>query len=298
MRSRKLSPFFESSEEDDTEVEPLDVMEALKFPIVAAGVLVGLYICIKYINPDLVNILLSFYFLIIGIYCLKTYIYLYIRNQKAFQSSFKWSKTICIPYFVPKPELIELTMQDVVSYIVATPVGLLYVLTKNWILSNLFGLAFTVNAIENMPLGSFKVGYGLLAGLLVYDVFFVFGTDIMVTVAKNIDAPIKLLFPKLAGGFSMIGLGDIILPGVFVALALRFDLYRENKKELPATHLYFKATLVGYLAGIILTYLAMTLMEKEQPALLYLVPTCLLSTGLLAVARKEVNLLWNYKEGD
>ena len=50
-----------------------------------------------------------------------------------------------------------------------------------------------------------------------------------VTVAKSFDAPIKLLFPRaedLTGGkapFSMLGLGDIVVPGIFVALILRYD---------------------------------------------------------------------------
>lgn len=49
------------------------------------------------------------------------------------------------------------------------------------------------------------------------------------TVAKSFDAPIKLLFPRaddLASGkapFSMLGLGDIVVPGIFVALILRYD---------------------------------------------------------------------------
>lgn len=36
----------------------------------------------------------------------------------------------------------------------------------------------------------------LLAGLFIYDVFWVFATDVMTTVAKGIDAPILLQFPQ------------------------------------------------------------------------------------------------------
>jgi minor histocompatibility antigen H13 len=56
-------------------------------------------------------------------------------------------------------------------------------------------------------------------GLFIYDVFWVFGTDVMVTVAKGFDAPIKLLYPKtvitegVKTEFSMLGLGDIVIPG-------------------------------------------------------------------------------------
>ena len=71
----------------------------------------------------------------------------------------------------------------------------------------------------------------LLILLFFYDIFFVFGTDVMLTVAKGIDAPIKLLFPKVAKAegdskFSLLGLGDIVIPGIFVSLCLRFDFLK------------------------------------------------------------------------
>lgn len=70
----------------------------------------------------------------------------------------------------------------------------------------------------------------LLVLLFFYDIFFVFGTDVMLTVAKNIDAPIKLLFPKDWSAeepkFSLLGLGDIVLPGLFIAMCLRYDVLR------------------------------------------------------------------------
>jgi minor histocompatibility antigen H13 len=57
----------------------------------------------------------------------------------------------------------------------------------------------------------------------VYDIFWVFGTDVMVTVAKSFDAPVKLLWPKDLFAeqlhFSMLGLGDIVIPGALLLLA-------------------------------------------------------------------------------
>jgi minor histocompatibility antigen H13 len=52
----------------------------------------------------------------------------------------------------------------------------------------------------------------------------------MITVAKNIDAPIKLVFTS-AKGASMLGLGDIVVPGILMALALRFDQYMYYKRQ-------------------------------------------------------------------
>jgi minor histocompatibility antigen H13 len=55
----------------------------------------------------------------------------------------------------------------------------------------------------------------------------------MVTVAKSLDVPIKLVIPRAdnpnqpgVAQFSMLGLGDIVLPGMMIGLALRYDLYR------------------------------------------------------------------------
>ncbi len=52
----------------------------------------------------------------------------------------------------------------------------------------------------------------------------------MITVAKNIDAPIKLVF-QTAKGTSILGLGDIVVPGMLMALALRFDLFQHYQRQ-------------------------------------------------------------------
>jgi hypothetical protein len=58
-----------------------------------------------------------------------------------------------------------------------------------------------VSSVAMLSLGSFKIGCTLLWGLFLYDIFWVFGTDVMVTVAKSFDAPIKgfCLEPGLLG---------------------------------------------------------------------------------------------------
>ena len=67
----------------------------------------------------------------------------------------------------------------------------------------------------------------------------------MVTVAKSLDVPIKLMFPRPAAAddpssapsHAMLGLGDVVLPGIMIGLALRFDLYLfylRRQKRIPA----------------------------------------------------------------
>ena len=62
---------------------------------------------------------------------------------------------------------------------------------QQWILNNVIGLAFCMNAIELISLDTVSVGCLLLGGLFLYDIFWVFGTDVMVTVAKGLEVPIK-----------------------------------------------------------------------------------------------------------
>ncbi|KAF7189816.1 Signal peptide peptidase 1 [Pseudocercospora fuligena] len=116
---------------------------------------------------------------------------------------------------------------------------------KPWWLTNLQGFAVSYGALQLMSPTTFATGTLILSGLFFYDIWAVFFTPLMVTVAKNLDVPIKLVFPRpdsppAAPGeapkrsYSMLGLGDIVLPGLMIALALRFDLYmfylRKQKK--------------------------------------------------------------------
>ena len=61
----------------------------------------------------------------------------------------------------------------------------------------------------------------------------------MLTVAKNIDAPIKLQFPRdlsqTPKQYSILGLGDIVIPGIFMSMCLRFDVLKcLNLKKLDS----------------------------------------------------------------
>jgi minor histocompatibility antigen H13 len=143
----------------------------------------------------------------------------------------------------------------------------------------------------------------LLTGLFFYDIFWVFGTDVMVTVAKSFDAPIKLLFPKSLfvsdPKFSMLGLGDIVLPGVFIAFLLRYDSFRAFKEDKPTSifpKTYFSISFASYLLGLITTIFVMHTFQAAQPALLYLTPACIISSLLTALKNKDIEGLFAYSE--
>jgi minor histocompatibility antigen H13 len=183
-----------------------------------------------------------------------------------------------------------------------------YVATKNWIASNIFGICFALNAIQLLALDSFKTGMILLSGLFLYDIFWVFGTEVMVSVAKNFDAPVKVIFPRLFFGlpagqayqFAMLGLGDIVIPGVFVALCLRFDQHLAGTKNPNlgrSTRFckpYFTACFIAYALGLGTTIYVMHTFKAAQPALLYLSPACILSVLFMGLVRGEIKEVFKY----
>ena len=77
-------------------------------------------------------------------------------------------------------------------------VGVWYILKKHWLANDLLGMAFAINGVELLHLNNVVTGCILLGGLFFYDIFWVFGTDVMVTVAKSFEAPIKLVFPQVS----------------------------------------------------------------------------------------------------
>mgnify|MGYP000450745613 CR=1 FL=1 len=119
------------------------------------------------------------------------------------------------------------------------------------------------------------------------------------------------------------GLGDIVIPGIFVSLCLRFDflksinikhfeglLKKEAKGEdvssmkyliktaTECSKTYFMAVNVGYLIAIICTVIVMLVFDHGQPALLYLVPGCILSVMGTALVKGEFNYMWNFSEDE
>ena len=70
----------------------------------------------------------------------------------------------------------------------------------------------------------------------------------------------------------MLGLGDIIIPGMFVSLALRYDLSRTDHKDprRPFASPYFASAVTAYAFGLVTTMFVMHTFGAAQPALLYL----------------------------
>lgn len=298
-------------EDEEEDIERLSSSDAWVFPIIGSVALFGLYTIVKYFGREWVNWFLGWYFSIAGIGSVwksstsllrwfvgddrwKSFHHfkLVIRKNKESFVSLSWR--------TPTLFLLPLAFAPPLLYNLNGP------LHKSVLITDVLGLSFSHNALSLLKIDSFKTGSILLSGLFIYDIWWVFGTEVMVKVATSLDAPIKILWPKslsLAGnrGYTMLGLGDIIIPGTFVALALRYDHHRHlsgtptlHKASFPKP--YFRATLLAYILGLVTTMTVMHVFHAAQPALLYLSPACILSFVVTAGLRGELGEAWSWND--
>ncbi|XP_004684117.1 PREDICTED: signal peptide peptidase-like 2C [Condylura cristata] len=178
-----------------------------------------------------------------------------------------------------------------------------------WLLQDLLGVAYCLFVLRRVRLPTLKNCTSFLLALLAFDVFFVFvtplltksGESIMVEVASGpADSssherlPMVLKAPRLSFSvltlcdqpFSILGFGDIVVPGFLVAYCHRFDV------QIRSRQVYFVACIVAYAVGLLVTFIAMVLMKMGQPALLYLVSSTLLTSLAVAACRQEFTLFW------
>jgi len=112
--------------------------------------------------------------------------------------------------------------------------------------------------------------------------------------------PILFMLPRFGwvGGYTMLGLGDVVLPGLLVCFALRFDLATKKAVFSCRRISYYVLLCIGYATGLMLTVLAnvyhITINGVEgQPALLYLVPCTIIPLSILSYCRGEFSDMWN-----
>jgi len=279
------------------EIEVISSKEAAKFPIMASITLFSIYLLYKYV-PDKMYYFVTGYFFLLGCAAVTA----------VFEPLIAPKLTFIFPRLFPDADYhlvftenaksqfdIKFTRKSLIVVGGAVLTGAAYLYNQHWLANNIIGLCFAIQGVEMLSLPNYKTGAMLLGGLFFYDVFWVFGTDVMVTVAKKFDAPIKLVFPAnifdAASKSSMLGLGDIVIPGILVALMLRVD-----QSITPGSKKYFMTTFVAYILGLAGTIVVMHVFKHAQPALLYLVPACLGAPLLVALISGEMKALFDYNE--
>ncbi|XP_063397080.1 signal peptide peptidase-like 3 isoform X1 [Mytilus trossulus] len=228
------------------------------------------------------------------------------------------------------------TAAEIMSFCLSFFIVCIWVLTGHWLLMDALGMGLCVAFIALVRLPSLKVSTLLLVGLLIYDVFwvffssYIFSANVMVKVATRpaenpvgmfakklhltglvrdapkLSLPGKLVFPSMQNSshFSMLGLGDIVMPGLLLCFVLRYDAYKkaqmisvETGVPPPPTMVqrltYFHCSLVGYFLGLLTATVSSEVFKAAQPALLYLVPFTLLPLLTMAYLKGDLRRMWH-----
>lgn len=280
-------------------VVDINMASAVLFVVIASGFLILLY---KHMSTWFIDILVVL-FCVGGVEGLQTCLV-------ALLSWFRWFKHyaesfIKVPFFGAVSYLALAVFPFCIAFSVIWAVYRRRHLA--WIGQDILGIALIITVLQIVRVPNLKVGAVLLGCAFFYDIFWVFASNIvfhesvMIVVARGDGSgedgvPMLLKIPRMFdpwGGYSIIGFGDILLPGLLVAFALRYDW--ATNRNLRAG--YFLWTMVAYGFGLLITYVALNLMDGHgQPALLYIVPFTLGTIVALGRKRGELKNIWEKGE--
>lgn len=187
-------------------------------------------------------------------------------------------------------------------------IGVWYVLQKHWIPNNMLGLACSISSIEILQLNNVVTGYIMMTIYYLDTVCFTVGQQFWQSLANTLDLPILLMFPKsiittTSGGgsaaaaassgpeFALLDVADIVIPGIFLALMLRFDQAMQRKLNV-----YFYATLLGYVCGIFLASTVLILFRQMYTTTGFVVPCCLVPPALVALRLGDLKMFFSYDD--
>uniref|UniRef100_A0A3B4ANG9 Signal peptide peptidase-like 2B n=1 Tax=Periophthalmus magnuspinnatus TaxID=409849 RepID=A0A3B4ANG9_9GOBI len=268
----------EKQAEDMVDVTPIMICV---FVVMCCSMLVLLYFYYDYLA-----------FWVIAIFCLASSVGLYsclwpfIRRLPFCKCRIPENN---LPYLHKRPQVRMLLLS---AFCVA--VSITWMVFRNedqwaWVLQDALGITFCLYMLKTVRLSTFKC------------TFKPSGESIMVEVAAGPSdsfthekLPMVLKVPRLNSSplalcdrpFSLLGFGDILVPGLLVAYCHRFDILMQTSR------IYFVACTIAYGVGLLITFVALALMQMGQPALLYLVPCTLLTSLTVALFRRELPQFW------
>lgn len=303
----------------------LDRSQALMIPVMSSCSLLVMFYLFSSVS-QLLTALTAVASVSSLFFCLSPYI-AYVRSQFGLADP-----------FVSRCCSKSLTRIQWLLLLACTSVVAAWLVSGHWILNNLLGIAICIAFVSHVRLPNIKICAMLLVCLFVYDIFWVFfserffGANVMVSVAtqqasnpvhtvanslslpglqlitKKLELPVKIVFPRnLFGGvnpggnatdFMMLGLGDMAMPAMLLALVLCFDHRKSSNTvslfDLHSSkgHKYIWYALPGYAIGLVTALSAGVLTHSPQPALLYLVPSTLGPVIVMSWLRKDLGELW------
>lgn len=216
----------------------------------------------------------------------------------------------------------KFTTYDIICLLLSVSIGVWYLLQKHWIPNNMLGLACSISSIELLQLNNVVTGYIMMIIYYLDTVCFSLGQSFWESLATSIDLPILILFPKnvvdgaaaaaatlshhpsaaaaamMPINYALFDVADIVIPGIFLALMLRFDQSNATTAHgARKLNVYFYATLLGYVAGILLAWSMLIAFRVVYTTTAFVVPGCLVPPALVALRLGDVKVYFSYDDG-
>jgi len=110
--------------------------------------------------------------------------------------------------------------------------------------------------------------------------------------------PVVIIVPHLSStkrlcdfyynySYSLLGLGDLLIPGLSINYAIIFDLAKSNRFPI-----YFIVNIIAYFIGLMLAFIGLIFMSTAQPALLYLCPMLIIASLTASLVKRDFHDYW------
>ena len=170
----------------------METKDAYMFPVIRSAVLFSLYLVFKFLPKEYINMAVKAYFFLFGVVVLGqkvAQILTQVLSEDTVKSLTEHTTIIKLPFLTQpvkkaedaaekteeedktkgeetpvetEPQTIEFNKLDLVGCSLASINGIVYLTTNHWATSNIFGIAFSIQGIELLGLGSFFNGLVLL----------------------------------------------------------------------------------------------------------------------------------------
>ena len=201
--------------------------------------------------------------------------------------------------------LFDMTLYEIISAIISGFLIMFYFITRHWILNDIISFCLAFTSLSFIILKSYMLCFVCLFLFFIYDTFWVFYSkkifkeNVMVVAATSIQIPIKIEFPILFSNnpiknCMLLGLGDILLPGVVIKYCRRFDSLRQKIEPNMKGMSFYTFNLILYFVSVALAMSMMFIFDHGQPVLFYISPIFII--GLLGKAYRN-NCLVDFWKG-
>jgi len=174
----------------------------------------------------------------------------------------------------------------------------------------LFAIVFTHQGIDHLPVSTFQTAFVLFFAMFIVDcvgktnfLYDEFGSNILDgAILENMVLYGKSLHLQNRDTLNL-GLKDVVIPGMFVSLMLRYDLRNAETVRIvggqgmktqptPFFHVSFFSLLCGYCLHVVMAAME----DSPMPVFLFTFPSCVCSTLTFALGKQQFFSLLKYSD--